>query len=200
MINGLKELSFYIQQLAAQAISQNRIAVCKIFPDFIEGDFTFITPTILPETLKKIFMKRIVVFLTLISVFLFAQSQTPEDSVKAVVNNLFTAMKNADTVLLKSTFADGARDKEGKTIIRTDAVQGFVSLVGQQKKDHLDERISFGSVKIDGDLASVWTPYNFYAGGNFSHCGANSFQVVRLNGQWKIQYLIDTRRRQGCNQ
>jgi hypothetical protein len=133
-----------------------------------------------------------------------SNAQTAEDSVKAVVNNLFTAMKNADTVLLKSTFADGAifqtisKDKEGNTVVRTEAVQGFIDLIGKQKKDDLDERITFGSVKIDADLASVWTPYHFYAGGKFSHCGANSFQIVRIKGLWKIQYLIDTRRRQGC--
>jgi hypothetical protein len=151
-------------------------------------------------------MKRIVISLTLSMVVFNLNAQTAEDSVKAVVNNLFTAMKNADTVLLKSTFANGAifqtvaRDKDGNMLVRTDAVQGFIDQIGQQKKDHLDERITFGSVKIDGALASVWTPYNFYAGGNFSHCGANSFQLVKLNGQWKIQYLIDTRRRQGCSQ
>jgi len=53
-------------------------------------------------------------------------------------------------------------------------------------------------VKIDGPLAIVWTPYKFYFNGKFSHCGVNSFQLVRFNGVWKIQYLIDTRRRAGC--
>ena len=30
---------------------------------------------------------------------------------------------------------------------------------------------------------------------NFSHCGVNSFQLFNDNGQWKIIYLIDTRRK-----
>ena len=62
----------------------------------------------------------------------------------------------------------------------------------------LDERISFETVKVDGDLAIAWTPYKFYLGDQFSHCGVNSFQLVKLEGVWRIQYLIDTRRRQGC--
>jgi hypothetical protein len=61
-----------------------------------------------------------------------------------------------------------------------------------------DERITFETIKIDGPLAVAWTPYKFYYEGKFSHCGVNSFQLVRLNGAWKIQYLIDTRRRTGC--
>ncbi len=151
-------------------------------------------------------MKKILFLLTFIIVSVFANSQTTEDSVKTTVNNLFIGMQNADTVLLKSTFADGAifqtiaRDKEGNTIVRTEAVQGFIDYVGKQTKGETDERITFGSIKIDGALASVWTPYNFYAAGKFIHCGANSFQLVKIKGAWKIQYLIDTRRKQGCNQ
>lgn len=150
-------------------------------------------------------MKKILFLLTFIILTVIAKSQTTEDSIKATVNNLFTGMQNADTVLLKSTFADGAifqtitRDKEGNTIVKTEAVQGFIDYVGKQPKGDADERITFGSIKIDGPLASAWTPYNFYAGGKFSHCGANSFQLVKLKGEWRIQYLIDTRRRQGCN-
>lgn len=64
----------------------------------------------------------------------------------------------------------------------------------------LDERIQFDVVKVDGPLASVWTPYKFYFKGQFSHCGVNSFQLVRVNGEWKIQYLIDTRRRNDCGE
>ena len=56
---------------------------------------------------------------------------------------------------------------------------------------------TFETIKIDGALASVWTPYKFYSGATFSHCGANSFQLVKIDGAWKIQYIIDTRRK-GC--
>jgi hypothetical protein len=140
-----------------------------------------------------------------IIVFGFAgNAQGAEDSVKATINTLFAAMKSADAALLKSVFSDSAllqtiaRDKEGKTVIRTESANDFAALVGTLKKDSADERISFETVKIDGPLAIVWTPYNFFYNGKFSHCGVNSFQLVRFEGIWKIQYLIDTRRRAGC--
>jgi hypothetical protein len=66
-------------------------------------------------------------------------------------------------------------------------------------KGAADERISFETVKIDGPLAIVWAPYNFFFNGQFSHCGMDSFQLVRFGKEWKIQYIIDTRRRTGCN-
>ncbi|MBX9891891.1 MAG: nuclear transport factor 2 family protein [Chitinophagaceae bacterium] len=133
-----------------------------------------------------------------------AKAQSATDSVKQVVNQLFTAMKTADAQLLQQCFADSAvlqtiaTNKEGKTIVRNESVAAFAASISKAPVGALDERIEFDMVKTDAALAIVWTPYQFYLNGNFSHCGVNSFQLVRFNGQWKIQYLIDTRRRTGC--
>ena len=149
-------------------------------------------------------MKCFLVLLTSLLCSHIVNSQAAEDSVKAVVNNLFTGMRNADATLLKSAFSDSAilqtitRNKEGKMLVATESVNEFADFVSNLKKDSADERIQFETIKIDGPLAIVWTPYNFYHNGKFSHCGVNSFQVVRFDGIWKIQYLIDTRRRAGC--
>jgi hypothetical protein len=133
-----------------------------------------------------------------------AQQSTAEDSVKAVVNNLFTAMRTADGALFRSTFSDSAilqtfsRKASGNIIVTTENINEFAEFVSRVKKDSADERIRFETIKIDGPMAIVWTPYRFYHNGKFSHCGVNSFQLVKLNGVWKIQYLIDTRRRTNC--
>lgn len=150
-------------------------------------------------------MKRILILLTaVIFISTNSKAQSAEDSVKAVVNQLFTAMKDANATMLKETFADSAvlqtirRKQDGTFFVQDEKVSDFVDQIGKAKKDSLDERIIFETVKIDGPLAIAWTPYKFYYAGNFSHCGVNSFQLVRINGRWKIQFLIDTRRRQGC--
>ena len=61
--------------------------------------------------------------------------------------------------------------------MKSESVHEFADFVGKLKKDSADERISFETIKIDGPLAIVWTPYNFYHNGKFSHCGVNSFQL-----------------------
>lgn len=146
-------------------------------------------------------------FLTLSLTIIIAQvaaAQSTEDSVKAAVNEMFTAMRNSDSVALLNSFSSTAvlqtiaRNKEGQTIVRTENVSGFGSSISKLGKGDADERISFGAIHIDGPMASVWTPYEFYFKGNFSHCGVNSFQLVRINGVWKIQYIIDTRRKDNC--
>jgi uncharacterized membrane-anchored protein len=150
-------------------------------------------------------MKRILILLTAVMfISTFIKAQSAEDSVKAVVNQLFAAMKGANAIMLRETFADSAvlqtirRKQDGTFFVQDEKVSDFVEQIGKAKKDSLDERITFEIVKIDGPLAIAWTPYKFYYAGNFSHCGVNSFQLVRINGRWKIQFLIDTRRRQGC--
>ena len=147
-------------------------------------------------------MKRFAILLTIgITIACTAQAQTTEDSVKAVINRLFEGMKNADTAILKSAFGDApilqtiATDKKGRVYIKTEKYADFVKATSQQKPGQADERIEFETIRIDGPLAMVWTPYQFYYKGKFRHCGVNSFQLVCLDGEWKIQYIIDTRRK-----
>lgn len=148
--------------------------------------------------------KRFLIFLTFITIQQIAFAQTAEDSVKAAVNKLFTAMKSGDAQMLQASFADSAvlqtisRDKAGKLVVLTESVAAFAASIGNLPKDAADEQIVFDIVKIDGPLAIAWTPYKFYFNGKFSHCGVNSFQLVKINGEWKIQYIIDTRRTKGC--
>lgn len=151
-------------------------------------------------------MKPILILLTAVCLSVNVNAQSAEDSVKAAVNKLFEGMKNADAGQISDAFSDSAilqtiaRNKEGKLIVRNERVKDFAEFVSKQKKGAADERISFETIKVDGPLAIAWTPYTFYFEGKFSHCGVNSFQLVRINDQWKIQYLIDTRRRQGCKE
>lgn len=147
-------------------------------------------------------------FFILLTVFCFqsiAFSQTTEDSVKAVIVSMFKGMKEADASLLQASFADSmilqtiSQNKEGQLTVKNEDPAGFIDFVSKSKPGVADERITFETIKIDGPLAVVWTPYQFYYNGQFSHCGVNSFQLIRFNSGWKIQYIIDTRRRVGCN-
>jgi Putative lumazine-binding len=156
---------------------------------------------------QKLKIIRMKYFLTLSLTILFAQftvAQSTEDSVKSAINEMFTAMRNADSAGLINVFSPTAvlqtigRNKEGQTMVRTDEASKFASSISKLAKGDADERITFGAIHIDGPMASVWTPYEFYFKGNFSHCGVNSFQLVRHNGVWKVQYIIDTRRKEAC--
>lgn len=145
-------------------------------------------------------MNKIPAIALLFGGFCFGQ-QTRNQEIEKPIRNLFTAMKNADPELLKSTFSDSAIlqtiTKDG---VKNEDIKDFIASISKMSKDDLDERITIEAIHSDGNLASVFTPYSFYFKGKFSHCGANSFQLVKQNNEWKIQYLIDTRRKENCKE
>lgn len=132
------------------------------------------------------------------------RAQTTEEAIKMTVDNLFAAVRASDSAALMTCFAPDAilqtiaKDKEGNLNIHSTSIASFVAIVGNLPKGAGDERIQYDMIKVDVPLATVWTPYRFYYRGKFSHCGVNSFQLVKLDDGWKIQYIIDTRRKDNC--
>lgn len=144
-------------------------------------------------------MNKITAILFIFSSFCFAQQNR---EIEKPIRSLFLGMKNADPELVKTAFAENAVlqtiTKDGT--VKNDGIQEFIATVSQFKQDDLDERIMIEAIHTDGNLASVFTPYTFYLKGKLSHCGANSFQLVKQNNEWKIQYIIDTRRKENCKE
>ena len=135
----------------------------------------------------------------LISSFSFAQNTSEKEIIKPI-ENLFNAMKSADSLGVINAFSGSAMMQTfGKNQeIRTDKVEDFAKQVAASQAGDLDERFTISKILVDGNMASVWVPYQFYYKGNFSHCGVNSFQLAKINNEWKIQYIIDTRRKDNC--
>ena len=48
------------------------------------------------------------------------------------------------------------------------------------------ERMAEPAVLIDGDIAVVWTRYDFHLDGQFHHCGRNAFQFLRGDEGWQM--------------
>lgn len=150
-------------------------------------------------------MKHLFLLITLLSgISALAQHNSSEEvAVKATINKLFGGMQKADSTLLKPLFTPTARlqtvvNKEGDITIHDDAIGTFINSIGKAKAGTLDERLSGMEIKIDAELATAWTPYVFYLQDKKNHCGVNAFTLVKMNGNWKIQTIIDTRRKDNC--
>ncbi|NVK51950.1 MAG: nuclear transport factor 2 family protein [Flavobacteriaceae bacterium] len=153
--------------------------------------------------------KKITLFLLLsLSLTIQAQQVSEKKAVQTTIENFFKGFHKGDTILLKKTIR---KDLVAQTTFTTPkgekVLRGtpnvYKTLMGFAKNvkptDDYYEKILSYNIQIDGNLASVWTPYEFYNKGKFSHCGVNSFQLFNNNGNWEIIYLIDTRKRKGCN-
>jgi hypothetical protein len=135
----------------------------------------------------------------------FAQKASPEaEAVKQTITTFFDGMRRGDSTLVRRTLAPGAvfhglGGKPGQaSTLEMESISGFLKAVGTPHPETWDERVQFERVLIDANLASVWAPCEFYLGSKFSHCGYDSFQLVKLADGWKIAHVIDTRRKEKC--
>jgi hypothetical protein len=150
-------------------------------------------------------MKLIYIVLTFLCSSIVCKAQDDEIvAIKQTINNLFEGMRKSDTSLLRSAFSEGAimqsvnKNQDGVVTIQSEPLDSFIYLIAKPHSLIYDERITFDLIKVDNELAIAWTPYKFYLGEKFSHCGVDSYQLVKIKGIWKIQYLIDTRRKEKC--
>ena len=158
------------------------------------------------KLVKKISVLVLVVMLTG-SITHSANAQSDDkEAVKNTIKMLFDGMRASDSSMVAAAFSKEAvmrtvgQNDQGKTVVQSGNLQGFLNAIGSPKEKAWDEKIKGYDIKIDDDLATAWTPYEFWVGEDFSHCGVNSFQLVRMEGDWKIVYIIDTRRREGCRE
>jgi hypothetical protein len=148
-------------------------------------------------------MKALALFILMLLLQFPALAQE-EIAVARVIGSLFEGMKAKDPALLENAFHPEAMmhtviaGETGATL-GSNTVRDFINRIAATPTNTiLGERILDYNIKIDGDMASAWTAYEFYVNEGFSHCGVNSFQLIRTSEGWKITYVIDTRRKTGC--
>jgi hypothetical protein len=126
------------------------------------------------------------------------QSGEDDRGVRETIQRLFDGMREADSAKTRSALADGARfagtDTSG---VKFTAVDGWVRSIANSRK-RWNEVVYDVQVRVDGEVAQAWAPYTFYLDNKISHCGVDSFELVRTRAGWKITQLADTRRNSGC--
>lgn len=145
-------------------------------------------------------MQKVVVFLAVLFSNLILSQNSSEP--QKVVDDFFIGFHAKDSIALqKVCHTDMALQtvtnaKENSRLKTEKVSEFFKSIASVPDNVKLLEKITDYKVQIDGNMAHVWTPYEFYVNGQLSHIGVNSFTMVReSNGEWKIVHIIDTRRK-----
>lgn len=130
------------------------------------------------------------------------QAGAAEAEVLGVLETVFDGMRRADSAMVRTGFAEGARfamlpPAEDGGRVRYSGIEGWLSGI-DGSGGSWDERIYDVEVLVQGDMAVAWAPYTFYLDGAVRHCGINSAMLLRTAGGWKITQLSDTRRTEGC--
>lgn len=126
------------------------------------------------------------------------------DAVIAAVQTLFHAMRTRDTMAIRAAFTPDAQLVSIRTVpgaparFQTQPLAGFVTSVGRAREE-LIERMWDPRVEIAGNIASLWAPYEFRIGANFSHCGHDAVHLARTAEGWKIAGIAYTVITTGCS-
>ena len=125
-----------------------------------------------------------------------------EKEALAVVNKLFDAMRTKDADAMRAVFSAEGRltatqRRDGKPSVRIYSGEEFVKLIAGTN-GVLKERMYKPETRVSGDLALVSGRYGFYVDDRFSHCGMNSFHLMRVADDWKIVNAASTIELEGC--
>lgn len=135
-----------------------------------------------------------------------AMAQSNEDAIKKTISTFFEGMETNDTSRIRSSLDTTCFlksimvNKSGNTILNEEKVEDFFAQVIKFKGVKVKEVLLSYDIKIDVAMALAWTPYKIYFNDKFSHCGVNIFTMIKRGNEWKILGIIDTRRRQGCDE
>lgn len=136
-------------------------------------------------------------FIFLMTSSLYSQNE----DVKQVIVSFFKGFHAKDSTLIKSVCADKmilqsiSESTKGVQLKNESPREFYRSIATIPTTIQFEERILNYSIQVDGTMAQVWTPYEFYLNEKFSHKGVNAFTLFKDNGLWKIVYIIDTRRK-----
>jgi hypothetical protein len=146
------------------------------------------------DFMKKTFF----VLLLIIGSSTFAQKNTPKDCIV----EFFQAFHGQDTVVLRRFFHAEATiqsviNKDQLVTIAKESIDNMLSGIASIPSEmNFEERLKRIKVRSDGEIAQVWTPYEFFVNEKLSHKGVNSFVLIKQDESWKIIHLIDTRRKE----
>lgn len=123
-----------------------------------------------------------------------------QQAVADTLQQMFTAMHNKDVATSKDLFVDEGQFYsyvEEKKLLRKSTFQAYLESLGTTEETYT-ERFWNPTVLVDGNLASLWTRYDFRRDEKFSHCGVEVFNFIKVEGKWKIAAATYTVQTEAC--
>ena len=109
-----------------------------------------------------------------------------ERAVIAAAQALFDAMEALDGEAFRDSMVpEGFLMAVGFETTRRTTRDDFATRLADQTRP-MYERMWDPEVRVDGPVATLWAPYDFYSGLEFSHCGTDAFQLAKTPEGWKI--------------
>lgn len=137
-------------------------------------------------------------------VFLFCVSlcNGQKQDVQKTIEIFFEGFHQKDTVKIQSVCSSkiilqsiSESLAKGNKLSDETAKEFYKSIASIPTTIKFQEKILSYNIQIDGSMAHVWAPYEFYLNDKLSHSGVNTFTLFKEKDIWKIIYIIDTRKK-----
>jgi hypothetical protein len=150
---------------------------------------------------KKILVTVLSVFALTIAV---ADEADDRNAVMEVINAFFTGMTAKDVESMQEIMTEdgilyGYRETDDGVAVFNPTHKAY--LEGLAGRENIPvERIWDVEITLHDRIAVVWTPYDFYSDGVFSHCGMNSFSLLKTGDGWKITGVVFSVQTEECGE
>lgn len=128
-------------------------------------------------------------------------SNAQKQEIQKCIESFFEGFHLRDSTKIKLVCSDkmilqsiSESTVKGNKLSDESAKEFYKSIASIPSNMKFQEKILSYNIQIDGTMAHVWTPYEFYLNDKLSHSGVNAFTLFKEKDSWKIIYLIDTRR------
>lgn len=178
----------------------------EIWQSTTEGERLLSQPTLVSQTLRGPRRGRVILAFTALALAACESPSTnPTDAAArgavAVAHAFLEALTRGDTTSLKLHSVPSARlvalSEDASIPPRVTSIETLVQQV-QADSGRFNERMWAPQAHVDDRLATVWAPYDFYRDGTFSHCGTDTFDLVRMGSNWKVLSVTYTIQTENC--
>lgn len=120
------------------------------------------------------------------------------DEIVAALQTVFDALAGRDADLLRGVMdpdivmSYSETTSDGEIVFGSSTLEELASRI-EMSPAPLIERMWDPVVRVSGAMATIWTPYDFYVGAEFSHCGVDAATLMSTEDGWKVVGLDWTR-------
>lgn len=96
------------------------------------------------------------------------------------------------------SFRPGPEERPNDLEMRISKNEDFIADLKPDGHDYLERWAGEPTILIRGPIAVIWGEYEFWTDGKFSHCGVDSVDLVKVDGQWKVANFMWTVEKDNC--
>ncbi len=129
------------------------------------------------------------------------------EAILAVMDKAFAAVRSNDPddwraiQLAEGTtlsFRPGPAGNPEELEMRISNNESFIADLDPDGHEYMERWTGEPTILIRGPIAVIWGEYEFWIDGEFSHCGVDSADLVKLEGEWKVANFMWTVERDDC--